>query len=115
MTGRRALAAIPARYGSTRFPGKPVIPILGRPMIAHVVERALEAGCFAEVLVATDDERIAAAARDAGAQAVMTGEASSGTDRVARRMSAIRVPRHRPRGARRARTARRCDHQHPGR
>lgn len=83
MTGRRALAAIPARYASTRFPGKPVAPILGRPMIAHVVERALEAGCFAEVLVATDDERIAAAARDAGARAVLTGEASSGTDRVA--------------------------------
>lgn len=83
MTGRRALAAIPARYASTRFPGKPVAPILGRPMIAHVVERAIEAGCFAEVIVATDDERIAVAAEAAGARPVMTGEASSGTDRVA--------------------------------
>ncbi|HPC84758.1 MAG TPA: 3-deoxy-manno-octulosonate cytidylyltransferase [Thermoanaerobaculaceae bacterium] len=83
MTGRRALAAIPARYASTRFPGKPVAPILGRPMIAHVIDRALEAGCFAEVVVATDDERIAAAAEHAGARAVMTGAASSGTDRVA--------------------------------
>jgi 3-deoxy-manno-octulosonate cytidylyltransferase (CMP-KDO synthetase) len=52
-------------------------------MIAQVVARALEAGCFDEVLVATDDERIAAAASAAGARAVMTGPAKSGTDRVA--------------------------------
>lgn len=52
-------------------------------MIAHVVARAIEAGCFAEVLVATDDERIAAAARHAGARAVMIGEAASGSDRIA--------------------------------
>jgi len=83
MASRRAVAAIPARYASTRFPGKPLVPILGLPMIAHVVARAIEAGCFAEVLVATDDDRIAAAATAAGARAVMTGEASSGTDRVA--------------------------------
>jgi 3-deoxy-manno-octulosonate cytidylyltransferase (CMP-KDO synthetase) len=83
MASRRAVAAIPARYASTRFPGKPLVPILGLPMIAHVVARALEARCFAEVLVATDDDRIAEAARAAGARAVMTGEASSGTDRVA--------------------------------
>lgn len=83
MASRRAVAAIPARYASTRFPGKPLVPILGVPMIAHVVARAIDAGCFAEVLVATDDDRIAEAARAAGARAVMTGEASSGTDRVA--------------------------------
>jgi len=52
-------------------------------MIAHVVLRAREAACFDEVLVATDDERIAAAAKAAGARAVMTGPANSGTDRVA--------------------------------
>jgi 3-deoxy-manno-octulosonate cytidylyltransferase (CMP-KDO synthetase) len=79
----RALAVIPARYASTRFPGKPLTPILGKPMIAHVVARALEAGCFDEVLVGTDDERIAAAASEAGARVVMTGPAKSGTDRVA--------------------------------
>lgn len=83
------MAAIPARFASTRFPGKPVAMLLGRPMIAHVVERAREAGCFAEVIVATDDERIAAAAEVAGARAVMTGEASSGTDRVAHAVAAL--------------------------
>lgn len=77
------LAVIPARYASSRFPGKALHPLLGRPMIAHVVARALEAGCFDEVLVATDDERIAAAAAQAGARPVVTGPAASGTDRVA--------------------------------
>jgi 3-deoxy-manno-octulosonate cytidylyltransferase (CMP-KDO synthetase) len=80
---RRAVAVIPARYASTRFPGKPLTSLLGRPMIAHVVERAREAGCFAEVLVATDDQRIAEAASAAGARPVMTGECRTGTDRVA--------------------------------
>jgi 3-deoxy-manno-octulosonate cytidylyltransferase (CMP-KDO synthetase) len=80
---RRAAAVIPARYASTRFPGKPLALLLGRPMIAHVVERAREAGCFAEVLVATDDDRIALAASAAGARPVMTGDCRSGTDRVA--------------------------------
>lgn len=79
----RTVAVIPARYGSTRFPGKPLAPLHGIPMVAHVVNRALEAGCFDEVLVATDDARVAAAAGAAGAEAVMTGEARTGTDRVA--------------------------------
>ncbi|HVN76217.1 MAG TPA: 3-deoxy-manno-octulosonate cytidylyltransferase [Thermoanaerobaculaceae bacterium] len=83
MDRNRVLAVIPARYSSTRFPGKPLATIAGRPMVAHVVERAREAGCFDEVLVATDDERIARAAAEAGARAVMTGACSSGTDRVA--------------------------------
>jgi 3-deoxy-manno-octulosonate cytidylyltransferase (CMP-KDO synthetase) len=52
-------------------------------MLAHVVARAREAGCFDEVVVATDDERIAAAAREAGAAVAITGECRSGTDRVA--------------------------------
>lgn len=83
MDSGRSVAVIPARYASTRFAGKPLVSLAGKPMIAHVVERAREAGCFAEVVVATDDERIAQAARHAGATAVMTGEARSGTDRVA--------------------------------
>ncbi|HUK11818.1 MAG TPA: 3-deoxy-manno-octulosonate cytidylyltransferase [Thermoanaerobaculaceae bacterium] len=83
MKTNRVLAVIPARYASTRFPGKPLAPIAGKPMVAHVVARAVEAGCFAEVVVATDDERIAAAASAAGARPVMTGECRSGTDRVA--------------------------------
>ena len=83
MANRRAVAVIPSRYASTRFPGKPLALLDGQPMVAHVVARAREAGCFAEVFVATDDERVAAAARAAGATAVMTGPARTGTDRVA--------------------------------
>ncbi|MEW6336383.1 MAG: 3-deoxy-manno-octulosonate cytidylyltransferase [Acidobacteriota bacterium] len=79
----RTVAVIPARYGSTRFPGKPLALLHGTPMVAHVVARAREAGCFDEVLVATDDGRVADAARSAGALPVITGEARTGTDRVA--------------------------------
>ena len=87
MNRNRVLAVIPARYSSTRFPGKPLATIAGKPMVAHVVERACEAGCFDEVLVATDDDRIARAAAEAGARAVMTGACRSGTDRVAQAIS----------------------------
>jgi len=83
MDRNRVLAVIPARYSSTRFPGKPLAPIAGKPMVAHVVDRAREAGCFDDVIVATDDERIARAAAAAGARPVITGECRSGTDRVA--------------------------------
>ncbi len=79
----RAVAVIPARWASTRFPGKPLAELAGEPMIAHVVRRAAEATTVEHVMVATDDERIAAAARAAGAEAVLTGEHPSGTDRVA--------------------------------
>lgn len=78
-----AAVIIPARYGATRFPGKPLVDLAGRPLIAHVVERAKRARGVAVVAVATDDERIAAAARAAGAEAMLTGEAATGTDRVA--------------------------------
>lgn len=87
MTERRfaedVVAVIPARWASTRFPGKPLAQIAGEPMIAHVVRRALAARTVRRVVVATDDERIAVAGRDAGAESVMTGECASGTDRVA--------------------------------
>jgi 3-deoxy-manno-octulosonate cytidylyltransferase (CMP-KDO synthetase) len=78
-----ACVIIPARYGATRFPGKPLADLAGKPLICHVVERALRARGVALVAVATDDERIAAAARSCGARAIMTGEARTGTDRVA--------------------------------
>jgi CMP-2-keto-3-deoxyoctulosonic acid synthetase len=68
MNRDRVLAVIPARYSSTRFPGKPLVSIAGKPMVAQVVARALEAGCFDEVLVATDDQRIAQAAAAASAR-----------------------------------------------
>jgi 3-deoxy-manno-octulosonate cytidylyltransferase (CMP-KDO synthetase) len=74
---------IPARYQSTRLPGKPLLSIAGRPMIVHVYERALQSGAGA-VIVATDDQRIADAAQAFGAAVCMTSPAhGSGTERVA--------------------------------
>lgn len=79
----RVAAFIPARYRSTRFEGKPLAPICGRPMIQHVVERARMCLELTEIYVATDDERIAGCVRDIGGQAVMTREGHlSGTDRI---------------------------------
>jgi 3-deoxy-manno-octulosonate cytidylyltransferase (CMP-KDO synthetase) len=80
----RVAAVIPARFGSTRFPGKPLVAVAGRPLIAHVIDRCREAKLVGRVIVATDDERIARAAEEAGAEAVLTSpEHPSGTDRVA--------------------------------
>ncbi len=74
------LALIPARYASSRFPGKPLTDILGKPMIQHVYERA--AAIFEDCYVATDDERIAQAVTKFGGRAVMTSDTHrSGTDR----------------------------------
>ncbi len=74
---------IPARYASTRLPGKPLLDIAGKPMIRHVVERARESGAKT-VTVATDDERIYNACRQFGAAVVMTSaKHSSGTERLA--------------------------------
>jgi 3-deoxy-manno-octulosonate cytidylyltransferase (CMP-KDO synthetase) len=82
--GEPVMAVIPARYGSTRFPGKPLAPLGGRPMIQHVWERCQRSGAFARVVVATDDERIALAVRGFGGEAVLTSpECPSGSDRVA--------------------------------
>lgn len=73
---------IPARYGSTRLPGKPLIDLNGKPMIRHVVERALESRA-SSVIVATDDPRIVDAVQTEGATVVLTStEHQSGTDRV---------------------------------
>jgi len=77
------IAVIPARWGSTRFPGKPLAEIAGEPMIVHVVRRAAAADSVSEVVVATDDARVADAVRGIGVQAVMTGDCASGTDRIA--------------------------------
>lgn len=74
---------IPARYASTRLPGKTLLPIAGRPMVEHVWRRALGTGA-SEVLIATDDDRIASVARAFGADVVMTSvDHPSGTDRLA--------------------------------
>jgi 3-deoxy-manno-octulosonate cytidylyltransferase (CMP-KDO synthetase) len=74
---------IPSRYGSTRLPGKPLRLLAGRPLIEHVHARAMRSGA-SEVIVATDDERIAAACRGFGAVVALTDPAhASGTDRLA--------------------------------
>lgn len=76
------LGIIPARFSSSRFPGKPLIDINGRSMILRVYDQALLAGVFRDVLVATDDERILNHVISAGYNAVMTSPAHcSGTDR----------------------------------
>ena len=80
----RVLAVIPARFAATRFPGKPLAVLWGRPLLQHVWERARAARRIDELLVATDDERIAAAARAWGAAVELTrADCASGTDRVA--------------------------------
>src|SRR2546423_6317897 len=79
-----AVAIIPARYGSTRLPGKPLLPIKQIPLIMHVVERAARAQSVSRVIVATDDVRIFEAVMAHGAEARMTSPTcASGTDRIA--------------------------------
>ena len=81
---------IPARYGSERFPGKPLADLAGKPMIVRVLERARRARGVDRVVVATDDERIAAAVRAAGGEVVMTpADCASGSDRCARAAEAL--------------------------
>ena len=78
------VAIIPARYGSQRLPAKPLADIAGKPMIQHVYERTARASRVAEVIVATDDERVASAVRAFRGHAVVTpASLQSGTDRVA--------------------------------
>jgi 3-deoxy-manno-octulosonate cytidylyltransferase (CMP-KDO synthetase) len=78
------LAVIPARYAAQRFPGKPLAPLWGRPMVQHVWERARQARGLDALVIATDDERIVRAARAFGAEVEPTSpECTSGTDRVA--------------------------------
>lgn len=75
---------IPSRFGSSRFPGKPLAMLAGKPLVAWVVEAVKKAKSLDEVLVATDDERIVAAVEKYGGKAVMTpSELPSGTDRIA--------------------------------
>jgi len=79
-----AIAVIPARYASTRFPGKPLAQDTGRYLIQHVYERVAQARIIARTVVATDDRRIAKAVRSFGGEVVITrADHPSGTDRVA--------------------------------
>jgi 3-deoxy-manno-octulosonate cytidylyltransferase (CMP-KDO synthetase) len=92
MSAAEFYVAIPARFDSTRLPGKPLREISGRPMIALVYEQAVASGARA-VVVATDDDRIRTVAEQAGAHVVMTRKDHlSGTDRIAEAASAMQWP-----------------------
>ena len=90
-----ATAIIPARWASARFPGKPLFPILGKPLIQHVWERCLRAKSLSQVIIATDDMRIAEAAFEFGAEVSLTSpKHPSGTDRVAQVAAKLPHSRH---------------------
>ena len=83
----KIIGCIPARYASTRLPGKPLLDINGKPMIIHVLERALQAATLSDVIVLTDDPRIYDVVNNAGYSVAMTSEnCASGTDRIAEYM-----------------------------
>lgn len=84
MDPSQVVIVIPARYGSTRLPGKPLVPLAGKPMIQRVFERAKLAKTAARVIVATDDERIVRKVQEFGGEARMTRtEHRTGTERIA--------------------------------
>lgn len=90
LSGQRVVIVIPARFGSTRLPGKPLVDILGKPMVQHVYERALQVPGASSVVVATDDERVAQAVEAFGGRYVMTSpDHPSGTDRLAEVMAQL--------------------------
>ena len=83
-SARSVTVVIPARFGSSRFPGKPLIPINGKPMVQHVYEQAAACKSVSNVLVATDDDRIKQAVEQFGGRVVkVTGDYRTGTDRIA--------------------------------
>jgi 3-deoxy-manno-octulosonate cytidylyltransferase (CMP-KDO synthetase) len=87
---RKILGVIPARFSSTRFPGKVLAPIAGKTMLQHVYERAALSTYLTSILIATDDERVYSAAKNFGARVRMTrSDHLSGTDRVAEAASAV--------------------------
>lgn len=89
---RVAIGVIPARWGSTRFPGKPLAVIGGKPLIQWVAERSRLSRKLSEVLVATDDERIRQTVESLGIRCMMTrSDHSSGTDRVAEAVRNMRA------------------------
>jgi 3-deoxy-manno-octulosonate cytidylyltransferase (CMP-KDO synthetase) len=84
MSSPRAIVIIPARYASTRLPGKPLLNETGKTLIQHVVEAVRSAERIDRIVVATDDDRIAQAVRDFGGDEIMTSrDCASGTDRLA--------------------------------
>ena len=86
----RAVAIIPARFSSTRLPGKPLVEIAGRPLIVHVIEQVKRARNIARVIVATDDTRILDVVNESGYEAVMTrADHMSGSDRISEVAAAL--------------------------
>lgn len=82
--GNSVLCVVPARLGSTRFPGKMLVPLCGRPLVLHAYERARKARLVSTVLIATDDVQILQAVEPFGARCEMTrADHASGTDRIA--------------------------------
>src|SRR4051812_40716934 len=79
----KIIGIIPARYASTRFPGKPLALIAGKPLVQHVVEQCQKAKALSEVIVATDDARIAEVAKKFCRVEMTSAEHPSGTDRLA--------------------------------
>ena len=79
----KIVGIIPARYASTRFPGKPLAPIAGKPLLQHVVERCKSARSLSEVIVATDDPRIAGVAKQFCRVEMTRPDHPSGSDRIA--------------------------------
>jgi len=90
---RDVICIIPSRYESSRFPGKPLADLCGKPMIQHVYERVSRAKAIPYVAVATDDERIFAVVKKFGGNAVMTAATHrSGTDRIAEAVASLQIP-----------------------
>ena len=86
----RILGIIPARYGSSRFPGKPLIDLKGKTMIQRVYEGASKSSLLTEIFVATDDERIVSSVEEVGGKAMMTSDShTTGTDRCAEVVSKL--------------------------
>ncbi|QDZ19503.1 3-deoxy-manno-octulosonate cytidylyltransferase [Chloropicon primus] len=87
----KVIGVIPARYASTRFPGKPLTPILGKPMIVRTYEQAKKATQLDRVIVATDDDRIAKVCKEHGAEVVMTSvDCPNGTERCNEAVSKLK-------------------------
>ncbi len=86
-SAHKIIGCIPARYASSRLPGKPLSDIAGKPMIVHVVEKAMQASTLSDVIVLTDDQRIFDVVTASGYNVAMTTEnCASGTDRIAEYM-----------------------------
>ncbi|MDD4872713.1 MAG: 3-deoxy-manno-octulosonate cytidylyltransferase [Kiritimatiellae bacterium] len=92
MSDKRIIGVIPARWGSTRFPGKSLVSICGKPLIYWVIQRALRARRLDDLLVATDDVRIADAVNETSVRTVITRpDHPSGTDRIAEAIGGMKA------------------------